>query len=275
MADVLAAASPLVDLLWSRETAAGSFDTPERRAALEARLRDLARGINDDSVRRHYGQAFTERVRPSFRRRSGRANSEWRSANRKKGGGRPGFDPSTRYSLFATRSGSPADPDLRPPQAHRRRPSARRASAARGRAGDDARQPSRAPPRASRRVRPSRSRRPRPDGAAAAMLEIVAGEADGRGGKPQGSLGSGRFAPRSGGSISRSGLADWPRSWHPQGSRRGTVWLQALTLHRRARTLHKELKDAEAALALDPNEANLALLQDIQGQIAAAKARKL
>src|SRR6185369_3285361 len=42
---------------------------------------------------------------PPPERRQG-ANSEWRSGNRKKGGGRPGFDPSTRYSLFATRSGS-------------------------------------------------------------------------------------------------------------------------------------------------------------------------
>ncbi|MEP5516206.1 MAG: DNA primase, partial [Bauldia litoralis] len=43
MADVLAAARPLVDLIWSRETESGVFDTPERRAALEARLREIAR----------------------------------------------------------------------------------------------------------------------------------------------------------------------------------------------------------------------------------------
>ena len=48
-------------------------------------------------------------------------------------------------------------------------------------------------------------------------------------------------------------------------------WLQALTLHRRQRTLHKDLKDAEAALALDPNEANLARLHDIEGQMAAGE----
>jgi DNA primase len=45
-------------------------------------------------------------------------------------------------------------------------------------------------------------------------------------------------------------------------------WIQALTLHRKARTLHKELKDAEAALASDPNDANLAHLVDIQNQMA-------
>ena len=45
-------------------------------------------------------------------------------------------------------------------------------------------------------------------------------------------------------------------------------WLQALTLHRKARTLHKELKDAEAALASEPTDANLAHLVDIQKQMA-------
>ena len=44
-------------------------------------------------------------------------------------------------------------------------------------------------------------------------------------------------------------------------------WLQALTLHRRQRTLHKELKDAESALAIEPSEANLARLVDIQNQL--------
>src|ERR1700729_1178753 len=36
--DVLGAARPLGQVLWARESEAGSFDTPERRAALEARL---------------------------------------------------------------------------------------------------------------------------------------------------------------------------------------------------------------------------------------------
>ena len=48
-------------------------------------------------------------------------------------------------------------------------------------------------------------------------------------------------------------------------------WLQALTLHHRQRTLHKELKDAEAALAGEPSEANFARLVDIQKQLANAE----
>src|ERR1041385_7258685 len=37
IAEVLAGAHPLAEMLWSRETEAASFDTPERRAAFEAR----------------------------------------------------------------------------------------------------------------------------------------------------------------------------------------------------------------------------------------------
>jgi DNA primase len=40
-----------------------------------------------------------------------------------------------------------------------------------------------------------------------------------------------------------------------------------LTLHRRKGTLHKELKDAEAALARDPSEANVARLVDIKKEL--------
>ena len=38
IAEVLAAARPLVDMLWTREVEAGPLDTPERRAAFERRL---------------------------------------------------------------------------------------------------------------------------------------------------------------------------------------------------------------------------------------------
>ncbi|MCB1496038.1 MAG: DNA primase, partial [Bauldia sp.] len=77
MAEVLAAARPLVELIWARETETGVFDTPERRAALEARLHEIARAIGDESVRRHYAQALAERLAAFFpapepRQRGGR-----------------------------------------------------------------------------------------------------------------------------------------------------------------------------------------------------------
>ncbi|WP_062212502.1 DNA primase, partial [Aureimonas sp. AU12] len=66
MRGVLVQARPLADLLWMRETASGTFDTPERRAELEQRLKGLVRGIADESVRRHYGQDVDERLRAFF-----------------------------------------------------------------------------------------------------------------------------------------------------------------------------------------------------------------
>ena len=49
----------------------------------------------------------------------------------------------------------------------------------------------------------------------------------------------------------------------------GEVLKQALNLHRRARTLHRELQLAELALGKDSSEANLGRLKDIQAQLSA------
>jgi DNA primase len=40
-----------------------------------------------------------------------------------------------------------------------------------------------------------------------------------------------------------------------------------LTLHRRNRTLNKELKEAERALGEEPSEQNFAWLQDVRAQL--------
>jgi DNA primase len=64
--DVLGAARPLAHMLWARETEAGPFDTPERRAALEARLNEVTNTIADDTVRRYYRQDFSTRLRQMF-----------------------------------------------------------------------------------------------------------------------------------------------------------------------------------------------------------------
>ncbi|MBN9600732.1 MAG: DNA primase [Afipia sp.] len=64
--EVMNAARPLADMLWSREIAGGSFATPERRAALEARINELSNGIRDEVVRRYYRQDFTQRLAQMF-----------------------------------------------------------------------------------------------------------------------------------------------------------------------------------------------------------------
>ncbi len=97
--DVIAAARPLADMLWARETEGHSFATPERRAALEARINEVTSGIADDSVRKYYRQDFNARLaqffapaqgapRGNFQRGQGRGqdwrdrgNSNWQPRN--------------------------------------------------------------------------------------------------------------------------------------------------------------------------------------------------
>lgn len=45
-------------------------------------------------------------------------------------------------------------------------------------------------------------------------------------------------------------------------------WHQIVSLHRRKRTLSRELREAERALGAEPTEANLARLKDVQDRLA-------
>jgi DNA primase len=64
--DVLNGARPLAQMLWTRESEAGPFDTPERRAALEARISEVTAAIGDETVRRYYRQDFSARLNQLF-----------------------------------------------------------------------------------------------------------------------------------------------------------------------------------------------------------------
>ncbi len=64
--DVLSGSRPLAQMLWTRESEAGPFDTPERRAALEARINEVTAGIADETVRRYYRQDFSARLHQLF-----------------------------------------------------------------------------------------------------------------------------------------------------------------------------------------------------------------
>jgi DNA primase len=85
--DVIGAARPLAGMLWARETEGHTFDSPERRAALEARINEVTSGIADDSVRKYYRQDFNARLsqffapaqapRGNFQRGQGQAQN-WR-----------------------------------------------------------------------------------------------------------------------------------------------------------------------------------------------------
>ncbi|CAH1674267.1 DNA primase [Hyphomicrobiales bacterium] len=66
IAEVLAAARPLVDMLWQREVEAGPLDTPERRAAFERRLKEPLGQIRDETTRKHYRREMDERLAQLF-----------------------------------------------------------------------------------------------------------------------------------------------------------------------------------------------------------------
>jgi DNA primase len=259
---VIAAARPLVDMIWSRETEAGVFDTPERRAALESRLRDIARGIAEESVRRHYVQAFQERIAAFFpaterpdRRRTFQPRERGDFRGRGDGRGRqqaspmgpmPVSDQLRRSTLLAGRAGLSLREAVlvgtmvnHPELVHRHHDDFAELQLANADL----------------------------DGLRAAILDLAA---DGEGDSV--TLRE-RLAPRFSAILSRldgqiEACGHWPAVASASDRDAEEGWLQALTLHRRKMTLSKELRDAESALAGEPSDANLARLIDIQRQLA-------
>ncbi|SNZ20815.1 DNA primase [Cohaesibacter gelatinilyticus] len=64
--ELLAKALPLSDVVWQRELNAGPTDTPERKAALEKRIEDLLRSIQDERVARQYQMSFKSALSNHF-----------------------------------------------------------------------------------------------------------------------------------------------------------------------------------------------------------------
>src|SRR6188472_2373948 len=60
--EVIAAARPLAEMVWLREIEGEAYATPERRAALERRINELAQGIRDEVVRKYYRQDLLQRL---------------------------------------------------------------------------------------------------------------------------------------------------------------------------------------------------------------------
>jgi len=102
--DVLSAARPLADILWMRESEAGAFQTPERRAALEARLGEVTGTIADETVRRYYREDFAARLRRLFvpadiapRRGNWNDRGTWNDKARRPGGAARSLSPRSAF----------------------------------------------------------------------------------------------------------------------------------------------------------------------------------
>lgn len=107
MQALLDKAEPMVTLLWRRETEGHVFDSPERRSALDGRLRAALQKIADQGLRRHYADAIAELRRALFRP----AQQAWQPGFQrgqkgkwKGGSGYRGFA-ETQAPLAATRAG--------------------------------------------------------------------------------------------------------------------------------------------------------------------------
>jgi DNA primase len=276
---VLSAARPLADMLWMRETEAASFTTPERRAALEARVGEITGAIGDETVRKYYRRDFGERLRRLFfgsdeRPRPGqsqgrRPNSEWRGANKGRKPGRNGTS-TGRYSSFATRPYVVASPQLAASpimRGHRAAMPLREALILQAAINhpwllDEHLET----------LEGAEFRHPDAEKVKAALIDIAAHH-DAAGGAADGE------AVR--GELSRRGIAELverieraitvPSVWgaRPDAAPADVVmtWNQLFALHRQWHSLIKELKDAEQALGRDTTEANYTWLQDVKARL--------
>ena len=104
-------AVPMARLLWDREIAGQVFDSPERRAALDHRLRALLGRLQDPSLREHYTEDFRQQRRALFSTGAEPFRKTWSKTGWRKPAPEPSL-PGTRGSMLAAGSGS-VDEDLR------------------------------------------------------------------------------------------------------------------------------------------------------------------
>jgi DNA primase len=108
MQAALDGALSLAAMIWRRETEHRRFETPEARAALEARLDEISAGLPDRRLRYHFREDFRARLRTMFSASQGRAG-----AGRHKGPAQaPGVSSLLRRSALAQMSRRSVSPSL-------------------------------------------------------------------------------------------------------------------------------------------------------------------
>jgi DNA primase len=273
MMEVLAGARPLAEMLWTRETETALFDTPERRAGLEARLNQVTNAIANESVKKYYRQDLEARLRQLFQ-------PQRAATDRGAGSQRPFADRGGRADAFG--SGGRGKFQRQPVRENLATLSPRMSASSIVRGGRSA-----FPPREAlilfalinhpwllenhaEELAELEFNHPDADRMRRAILEAVADHEavdthalrvaiDKRN---LGTLLARLEAPLSHG-------ADWPARADAAPEDVRPWWTHVVTLHRKSRSLNKELKDAERALAEDAGDANLNWLRDVQGRLAA------
>jgi DNA primase len=260
IAEAIRGAEPLAELLFARETEGQSLDTPERRAGLERRLRELVGQIADETLRRHYAADMARRLGEFFGAGAPAAAVSGRRERYPRGGGRFSRpDPGPRLGMAG--AALPVAP---------RRLAAKRREAPREiailaillchpglcekhveeMAGLEFHGPA---------LRAFRDRLLGLPAEAFAGVDALASALDAAG------LGADRQRILS----QAAGMANW---WclgpEAEVSDAEHVLRQTVALQRSSGALNKELKLAELALAADPTEQNLARLRDIKANLA-------
>jgi len=278
--EVISAARPLAEMIWSREIEGGSFATPERRAALEARINELSNSIRDEVVRRYYRQDLIERLSRTF-------------APEPRNFGRPAYGESPRR--FQPRAGHPPRGGGKFPP----RPVGLAGATGLGRGAYQAASPQLANSPIMRGQRSSLSRREalilqclinhpwllHEHLEEVAALELAHGEAHKlRAGIIAAFANDHHHSPDPSEQAEKM-RADLEKAGFSQvlqrvdrsittgavwGARPGaaredvlSTWHQLVVLHQKTHALLREKKDAELALGEEPSEANMAWLRDV------------
>jgi DNA primase len=87
---LVAEARPLAQMIWERETGGANFDTPEKRAELDSRLKQIVSVIADESVRYHYQQDIRNRLHSFFSPATAGGGGDRRQAFQRGRGGQQG-----------------------------------------------------------------------------------------------------------------------------------------------------------------------------------------
>jgi DNA primase len=282
--DVLAAARPLADVLWARESEAGAFSTPERRAALEGRLAEVIATIGDETVGRYYRQDFAARLRQLFapadvaaRRRS------WDERGPRLGPGARQLRPRTDFDRADSYGAASAELLAGPlHRGHRAAIPRREALILQAALNHPWLLYDRLEELAETEFRHVDTRKLK-----AALIDVLAHrfgheaaeEADQGGHEPDLRAEAERAELLA--DLTRQGFADLlsriertittPSVWgaRPEAAAGDVLltWKQLLALHRQWHSLTRELKDAELALGQDNSEANYTRLRDVKSRL--------
>ena len=275
--EVLGGARALAEVLWDRETEAASFDTPERRAAFEARIHEVVRSIGDESVRKYYAQDFAARLRAMFAPQPVVRRGE---RPRAIPGGMGGQGRTGGFRDFARGRDNwqRGRQNLREPMAQ---PSAQLSGSSLVRGGRIS-MPAREAlilvavinhpwllEHHAEEFSELEFHNPDTDHLRRVVMDAATdGGIDTEGLRAAiGARGLTGVLDRVEAAITHA--SDWPARAGAAEHDVASWWTHVVTLHRKQRTLNRELKEAERALGEEPTDANLAWLRDVQGRLSA------